>query len=91
MAHFAELTAKTCEYKHDDCRNTEKYENVGQNIAMFSTKHKAPIKYEKVVDAIIDSWLTQANNLGMELVEQFRSDAGRFEFFNKLRRFSTHR
>lgn len=82
MAELAELTARTCVYKHDECRNTEIFNNVGQNIAMYSTKSVKAIKYKDVVGDIIDSWLSQAESCDMELIEQFRSDAGRFEYFN---------
>ncbi|KAG5683322.1 hypothetical protein PVAND_012608 [Polypedilum vanderplanki] len=34
LALFAELNARTCLFQHDECRNTEKFKYVGQNIAM---------------------------------------------------------
>lgn len=67
-------------YAHDECRNTETFKNVGQNIAMYSTKAIAPIDYIAVLDGILKSWLRQAESLNMKLVEKFRSDSG-FETF----------
>lgn len=63
-------------YAHDECRNTETYNNVGQNIAMYSTKAIADIKYKVVCDGMLKSWLRQAESVNMKLVEKFRSDSG---------------
>lgn len=63
-------------YAHDECRNTETYSNVGQNIAMYSTKAIAAINYKVVLDGILKSWLKQAESVNMKLVEKFRSDSG---------------
>lgn len=68
-------------YEHDHCRNTEKYNNVGQNIALFSTKAVAPINFKNVCKGMLDSWKGQAENCNMNIVEQFKSDAGRFDLF----------
>lgn len=68
-------------YAHDECRNTETYANVGQNIAMFTSKAVAAIDYKKVVKGILDSWLRQAENCNMKLIESYRTDSGFETFF----------
>ncbi|XP_055551479.1 antigen 5 like allergen Cul n 1-like [Wyeomyia smithii] len=34
LAVLAELNAKSCQFKHDECRNTELYRQAGQNLAI---------------------------------------------------------
>lgn len=70
-------------YAHDQCRNTETYNNVGQNIAMYSTKSVKAINYTVVLEGVLKSWLRQAESVNMKLVEKFRSDSG-FETFDFL-------
>ncbi|KAJ6644480.1 Antigen 5 like allergen Cul n 1 [Pseudolycoriella hygida] len=76
LAENALYNAKTCVYAHDNCRNTKIYKNVGQNIAMYMTRAVGPINYKSVVNGILASWLRQAKNINMKLIEQFRSDSG---------------
>jgi len=33
LATFAEMSAKRCSFGHDECRNTDRYKQTGQNIA----------------------------------------------------------
>lgn len=90
LAENALYTCKTCVYAHDQCRNTETYDDVGQNIAMYSTKAIKPIDYKVVITGILDSWLRQAENVHMKLIESFRSDSG-FETHFKTLIIYTHR
>lgn len=82
LAENAKYTAKTCVYAHDECRNTEKYVNVGQNIAMYSSKAIAAIDYKVVIDGMLKSWLSEAKNVNMKIVEQFKSNAGYATLFS---------
>lgn len=75
MAENAEYTAKTCLYKHDECRNTPTYVKVGQNMAMYAKKSSATLDYLQIIKKIIESWLSQEGNVA-QLVERYSSEKG---------------
>lgn len=47
---------------------------------MYTSKAIAAVDYKKVIKGILDSWLRQAENCNMKLIESYRTDSG-FEIF----------
>lgn len=52
LASVAEMNSKQCEMKHDRCRNTDKYQTSGQNLAWSSNSE--PLSPEEIRFAIIN-------------------------------------
>lgn len=83
LSTLAALTANKCDFAHDNCRNTDQFKTVGQNIAEYKSR-SVTIDFKVVIGLIIDSWLKQAENCNMKLIESYRMNAGRFEYVANL-------
>ncbi|KAG4078818.1 hypothetical protein HA402_015408 [Bradysia odoriphaga] len=88
LAENARYTAKTCLYVHDECRNTPTYSDVGQNIALFSKKSTKKMDINKTVKKIIDSWLSQADNVANEIQRYGSFSGNESDYFAQMIRAS---
>jgi hypothetical protein len=58
LAKLAELNVRRCIFEHDQCRNTAKYNHVGQNIGISGLSNKFQDPTPTAVD-LVNTWYTQ--------------------------------
>lgn len=65
------MNARTCVYKHDECRATDKFPYAGQNLA----RRGNTLDYEETASAIkfmITDWFLEYKDANMSYIERFR-------------------
>jgi len=78
LAKLAEYNAKTCTYRHDQCRNTETYKYAGQNIAIALSTPNYFKNINAVVDYLFDMWFDEYKDCDMTYINKCRnSDTGK--------------
>lgn len=71
MAALAELNVKSCQFKHDECRNTEFFRQAGQNLAIGYY----PVE-ENLFDILIkltNLWFDEYKDANQTLMDTFMS------------------
>ena len=77
LASVAEFNTKQCEMKHDRCRNTDKFQTSGQNLAWQSTSD--PITTPEIRIAIINfitKWFNESKYAEDSDVDSFSRKSG---------------
>jgi len=77
LAMFAEMTAKTCTFAHDKCRNTATFKNAGQNIGLTMTSYTNPLdnrilNYKEMnasINQVFDLWFNEYVNCNMSQID----------------------
>jgi hypothetical protein len=54
---MAKLHVLNCKFDHDECRNTKKYRNAGQNLYAASSSDK--IEYKSHTSAAVTDWFNE--------------------------------
>ncbi|XP_063697471.1 antigen 5 like allergen Cul n 1-like [Culicoides brevitarsis] len=83
LAEIAAKNAMTCNYKHDACRNTDKYPRAGQNLARkwmsgYSTDDK------EFVEESIDLWWNEYNDTDQDVIDSFRDTGAKIGHFTVM-------
>lgn len=73
LAYVAGIHARSCTAENDDCRNTQLFKNVGQNIA-YDIDSDPEHNVTTVIKRVIDSWYSENQNGNHESIEEFTSD-----------------
>lgn len=73
LAAQAGHNARSCDFKHDSCRNTAKYAYAGQNLATLSL-YGATKTLESLVREMVTSWWNEYSDATQELVDHFPSN-----------------
>ncbi|XP_070492878.1 antigen 5 like allergen Cul n 1-like [Chironomus tepperi] len=61
LAFLANLNALNCDFEHDQCRNTETFKYVGQNLAISASTADYP-ETEKAIRESINDWYQEYEN-----------------------------
>ncbi|XP_029720202.2 antigen 5 like allergen Cul n 1 [Aedes albopictus] len=69
LAYLAELNADRCEFEHDQCHNTKKYPNSGQNIASWATSGDS-YEVKDTIKTLIQEWWDERHFAGPKLVKK---------------------
>uniref|UniRef100_A0A182KFN0 Venom allergen-1 n=1 Tax=Anopheles christyi TaxID=43041 RepID=A0A182KFN0_9DIPT len=73
LANQAAHNVRSCAFGHDECRNTEQFQFVGQNIAL--TRYSGPPKSViKLVLHEINAWWSEANITTQAYLDKFPSE-----------------
>lgn len=76
LAYLASLNMKTCEFKHDTCRNTHTYRKSGQNIGyVYSTVKFHSADY--AIDEIVSGWINEHEETLMDDVIEYNGGGDR--------------
>lgn len=71
LEYLAYLNAIRCDFNHDDCRNTNRFRNSGQNIAWrWDPANEAPSAGDAVLWAI-DYWFSEYTLADMSVINSF--------------------
>lgn len=73
LAFLASLNTKQCQMKHDKCRNTEKFQFAGQNLAIRSTTGFLPT--EMIIDRTLMSWFNEYKKANFDNIQEVGSPA----------------
>lgn len=81
---MAACSVSTCKYGKDKCRNTDRYSNVGQNIAEYSDDATEEFDHKEIIYLIVQSWIEDRGDV-KDNVDSYQPSKG-FVFFlmNKL-------
>lgn len=63
--------AKTCVFGRYECRNTAKYNSVGQNIAIIQTTHDLD-KISEDIDDMFGWWFDENKDCDMTYITNYR-------------------
>lgn len=70
LSKLAELNVKQCVMEHDECRNTNKFQNVGQNLAVSSW-----MGMEKTIPNVIENhiqmWFNEYKDCPMSSINNY--------------------
>lgn len=75
LAHLAGLNVKTCNYGHDQCRNTNTFKMSGQNLAKNWWSGSNPVIEDMVLEQI-DSWFGENKDSDMTKINKVGSTGG---------------
>lgn len=69
LAEVAWYNAIRCTMKYDDERKTEKYESVGQNLAISRQirSYENPVK---ILDRMVDGWIAEYRLTSMKVINK---------------------
>lgn len=71
LAYLAEITARSCVFKHDSCRATKKYPYAGQNLA----RRYNNIDYEDkdiAIEEMITKWFSENKDADMSYIKSYQ-------------------
>ncbi|XP_072399644.1 venom allergen 5-like isoform X3 [Diabrotica undecimpunctata] len=83
LEYIAQCWTNNCEYKHDDCRKTEQWGGVGQNLAIQAGYNFA----HKDLDAIkksINAWYSEVKNFNSSILPRFKSKGKVIHHYTQL-------
>ncbi|ETN62169.1 hypothetical protein AND_006141 [Anopheles darlingi] len=72
LAKLAEYNARTCLYSRDECRNTRRYRNVGQNIARKSRPGNVTIDLERTISDLTNKWWQEYVDTNQTVMDDYR-------------------
>lgn len=72
LAKLAEYNARTCLYSRDECRNTQRYRNVGQNIARKSRPGNVTIDLERAISDLTNKWWQEYVDTNQTVMDDYR-------------------
>ncbi|KAJ6637145.1 Antigen 5 like allergen Cul n 1 [Pseudolycoriella hygida] len=72
LEETAELNAKRCKYGHDECRNTDKFRSVGQNIGIVTSNHTYFHKVTNVIGLYFDLWFEEYKDCNMSYIDDYQ-------------------
>ncbi|XP_050070674.1 antigen 5 like allergen Cul n 1-like [Anopheles maculipalpis] len=73
LAKLAEYNARTCQYLHDECRNTEQYRNAGQNIGRKSRTGNVTIDLERAITDLTNKWWQEYVETNQTVMDDYRA------------------
>ncbi|CAD7091192.1 unnamed protein product [Hermetia illucens] len=82
LARLAEMLVKTCISSYDECRNTDRFSAVGQNIA--STTIIGSYSVAKLIEDTVDKWFKEHSIINRSYVSTYKMD----DNFNTSRHFA---
>lgn len=72
LARLAEMLVKTCISSYDECRNTDRFSAVGQNIA--STTIIGSYSVAKLIEDTVDKWFKEHSIINRSYVSTYKMD-----------------
>ncbi|KFB38597.1 AGAP010550-PA-like protein [Anopheles sinensis] len=70
LARMAEYNARTCNFAHDECRNTRKYRQVGQNLAI-NWFHGVNVSVPAAIDKFQRHWFLENGRGRQKLLDRY--------------------
>lgn len=75
LAFLAELNVRTCVVDHDECKNTYRFRNVGQNlVGIARAKHQGD-NLTEVILKDMSLWFEEHNLIDSEYITKFKTDS----------------
>ncbi|XP_058058844.1 antigen 5 like allergen Cul n 1-like [Anopheles bellator] len=72
LALLAEYNARSCLYSRDECRNTGRYRNVGQNIGRKSRPGNGTIDLERAISDLTNKWWQEYVDTNQTVMDDYR-------------------
>lgn len=76
LAFLAELNVKTCVVEHEDCKNSYRFLNVGQNLVGIDRPKKLPADIKEVIHRGMALWFSEYTLIDSNYIAKFRVDRG---------------
>uniref|UniRef100_A0A182JBJ5 Uncharacterized protein n=1 Tax=Anopheles atroparvus TaxID=41427 RepID=A0A182JBJ5_ANOAO len=70
LARMAEYNARTCTFAHDECRNTRKYRQVGQNLAI-NWFHGVNVSVSEAIEKFQRHWFLEYSRGRQKLLDRY--------------------
>ncbi|XP_062539985.1 antigen 5 like allergen Cul n 1-like isoform X2 [Armigeres subalbatus] len=71
LAELAELNAKSCQFKHDECRNTDLYRQAGQNLALGYYPVAEDIF--DILEKLTNLWFNEYKDATQEVMDEYNN------------------
>ncbi|KAH8415957.1 hypothetical protein KR222_005134 [Zaprionus bogoriensis] len=72
LEYLATLNLKTCDLEHDDCNNSYRYRNVGQNLCGVDRLRGMPLDVRGIVKNTMGLWFGEHPLIDSSYITQFR-------------------
>lgn len=71
LAELAELNAKSCQFKHDECRNTNLYRQAGQNLALGY--YPVPTDIFDILEKLTNLWFNEFKDANQQVMDEYNN------------------
>ncbi|KAL7736960.1 hypothetical protein ACLKA6_008821 [Drosophila palustris] len=72
LEYLATLNLKTCNLDHDDCNNSYRFRNVGQNLCGVDRPRNFPLNVRSIVENSMGLWFGEYPLIDSSYITQFR-------------------
>lgn len=69
LAELAELNVKSCQFKHDECRNTDLYRQAGQNLALGY--YPVPEDIFDILEKLTNLWFNEYKDANQQVMDEY--------------------
>ena len=74
LAFLAELNVRTCVVEHEDCKNSYRYRNVGQNLVGIDRPRHIPGNISEVIQRGMALWFGEHELINSNYITKFKVD-----------------
>lgn len=74
LAFLAELNVRTCVVEHEECKNTYRYRNVGQNLVGIDRPRHVPANISEVIQRGMALWFGEHELINSNYITKFKAD-----------------
>ncbi|XP_017836594.1 antigen 5 like allergen Cul n 1 [Drosophila busckii] len=72
LEYLATLNLKTCHLDHDECNNSYRFRNVGQNLCGLDRMRNAPLNVQSIVENSLGLWFGEHPLIDSSYITEFR-------------------
>lgn len=72
LAFLAEMNIRTCVVEHDDCKNSYRFRNVGQNLVGIDRPRDIPTNIEEVIQRGMSLWYGEYTLITSNDIAEFK-------------------
>lgn len=74
LAFLAELNVKTCVVEHEDCKNSYRFRNVGQNLVGIDRPRNVRVDIPEVIQRGVALWFGEYTLINSNYITKFKVD-----------------